>query len=94
MPARNVRPALTLIEALVVIGIVGTLLALALPAIQHVRNSSYRLKCANHVKQLGLALHQFHMAAGFLPPGQTFNGPKGTYRYLGWQPRLLPYLSR
>jgi type II secretory pathway pseudopilin PulG len=94
MVFRSRRTGFSLIEGLVIIGILGALMALLLPAVQKVRHSSYRVKCTNHLKQLGLALHQYHGANGVFPRGQTANDPREPYRYLGWQPRLLPFMER
>ena len=84
----------TLIELLVVIAIIAILIALLLPAVQAAREAARRTQCKNNLKQLGLALHNYHDVFNAFPPGGTYRA--ATVQPAGWsvQARLLPYIEQ
>lgn len=85
----------TLIELLVVIAIIAVLIALLLPAVQQAREAARRTQCKNNLKQIGLALHNYHDAFQTFPPGYIANANTSqTTPGWGWCSMLLPYLDQ
>jgi prepilin-type N-terminal cleavage/methylation domain-containing protein len=91
------RRGFTLIELLVVIAIIAILIALLLPAVQQAREAARRTQCKNNLKQIGIALHNYHDVAGVFPPGFLDIHVGNTERTSGgwaWSAYLLPYLEQ
>ena len=110
-PSSLRRPrGFTLIELLVVIAVIAVLIALLLPAVQQAREAARRVQCKNHLRQMGLALHNYHDAHLIFPSGcmahaslrvgnaicGVFPPPNGSARrgYLSWRVYILPHLDQ
>jgi prepilin-type processing-associated H-X9-DG protein len=89
------RMGFSLVELLVVIGLLGVLLGLALPAVQRVRESAGRVGCLNNLRQIGIGLHTFHDTQGQFPPLPGRSASKGDPNaILGWMALILPQMDQ
>ncbi len=94
----NRKKGFTLVELLVVIAIIGVLVGLLLPAVQAAREAARRMSCGNNLKQLGLALHNYHDIFNRLPPARVRDQNCGTDTWvtsnIGWPARILPQIEQ
>ncbi|MDR3196630.1 MAG: DUF1559 domain-containing protein [Planctomycetaceae bacterium] len=95
------RNGFTLVELLVVIAIIGVLIALLLPAVQAAREAARRMTCSNHLKQIGIAVHNYHDVQQAFPPGRIYVRRSGSaltvnpdITYLNWAISILPFAEQ
>ncbi len=88
---RSPRPGFTILELLVTTGVIAVLAGLLLPAVQQARETARRLQCTNNLKQIGLALHNYHDLYRSLPMGQRPDAANRTA--FGWASSILPQLE-
>lgn len=94
MIRRCARQGATLVELLVVIAIISALFGITLPAIQKARHALMRVQCANNMRQMGFAIHQYHDSLGRLPPGASDGRRSNKFPFMSWHAHLLPWLEQ
>ena len=86
---QNDASGFTLVELLVVIAIIGILIGMLLPAVQQVREAARRVSCGNRLRQVGLAIHNFELARGFIPPSRLDRSGG-----VSWAVHILPFIEQ
>ncbi len=88
------RSGFTLVELLVVIAIIGVMVGLLLPAVQAAREAARRMSCSNNLKQLGLAMHNYHDTFNMFPYGRKREVAGQSKRRDTWYQRILPFIEQ
>lgn len=94
MKTRLLPRGFTLVELLVVMAILAVLAGLLMSAVQKVRSASLKTRCLNNLRQIGLALHQYHEVYNSLPPGLRGAENREPYPFMSWNTRILPFLDQ
>ncbi|TWU15034.1 hypothetical protein Pla52o_55710 [Novipirellula galeiformis] len=91
---KSARRGFTLVELLVVIAIIGVLVGLLLPAVQAAREAARRMSCSNNMKQIGLAMHNYHDTHQKFPYGYLLEAQSETLKRECWFQNLLPFVEQ
>ncbi len=91
---KRIRNGFTLVELLVVIAIIAVLVGLLIPAVQAAREAARRMQCSNQVRQMGLAIHNYHSAFRVLPRALWFETPPQSFNGRPWSVAILPFMEQ